>query len=73
VRRRPAYIGSEPILGGKGIAKTEVGRQGVVHVAGELWQASAADPETPIPEGEAVRVVSVDGLHLTVQRDEQRV
>ena len=73
LRRRPAYSGRGTLLGGTGIARTEVGRQGTVFAAGEMWQASALDPETPIPEGEAVRVVSVDGLHLTVRPDEPSV
>jgi membrane-bound serine protease (ClpP class) len=69
-QRRPAYSGREALIGGRGVARTEVGSDGTVLVEGELWQASANDPSNPILEGQRVRVVSVDGLHLTVRPDE---
>ncbi len=72
-QRRPAYSGREALVEARGIAKTEVGARGTVLVEGELWQASATDPASPIPEGQRVRVVSVDGLHLTVRPDEAGV
>ena len=64
---RPAYTGREAMIGGAGVAKTDVAKEGTVLVEGELWQASSANPERLITAGERVRVVSVDGLHLTVR------
>jgi len=66
-QRRPAYSGREALIGERGIAKTDVGGEGTVLVEGELWRASATDPASPIGAGQPVRVVSVDGLHLTVR------
>jgi membrane-bound serine protease (ClpP class) len=66
---RPAYTGKEAMIGEVGLAKTDVAKEGTVMVAGELWQASSVDPEKPIAAGERVRVVTVDGLHVTVRSD----
>jgi membrane-bound serine protease (ClpP class) len=64
---RKAYTGREAMIGESGVAKTDVGEDGTVLVEGELWQASAASPETPITAGQRVRVVSIQGLHVTVR------
>jgi membrane-bound serine protease (ClpP class) len=72
-QRRPAYSGREALIGERGVAKTDVGTEGTVLVEGELWQATAADPASPIAEGKRVQVVSVEGLHLTVRPDEAGV
>lgn len=65
--RQPAPTGGAALIGKTGVTQTEVGSEGMVLVAGELWQASAVDPSTPIPAKRRVRVVAVDGLHITVQ------
>jgi membrane-bound serine protease (ClpP class) len=67
VRLRPPVVGAEALPGTTGVARSDVGESGTVMVHGELWQASALDPAHPIPTGNRVRVVSVEGLHLTVQ------
>jgi membrane-bound serine protease (ClpP class) len=64
---RPAYTGREAMIGEAGVAKTDVATDGTVLVEGELWQASSTNPDRPITAGERVRVVSIDGLHLTVR------
>lgn len=69
-RRRTTYLGREPLLGGAGLARTDIGREGTVWVAGEMWQAAAEDPEHPIPEGSRVRVVAVEGLRLKVKPEQ---
>jgi membrane-bound serine protease (ClpP class) len=61
VRRRPATVGPQEILGRTG----EV-RGGLVAVRGELWQARTADGE-PLVSGERVVVEGVDGLVLVVR------
>lgn len=65
--RRPPYSGREGLIGQAGVARTAVGTDGTVFVEGELWQASSSDDEHHIPAGARVRVVSIDGLHLTVR------
>jgi membrane-bound serine protease (ClpP class) len=59
--------GREAMIGEVGVAKTDIGTEGTVLVTGELWQASTAESSPPIAPGQRVRVISVEGLHLTVQ------
>ncbi len=61
VRRRPATLGPEEIVGMEGVARGI----GQVFVRGELWRAHSDEPLRP---GEHVRVVGVDGLTLHVHR-----
>lgn len=72
-RLQRSSIAEETLVGASGLTRTEVGAQGTVFVAGELWGASAADPDQPIPAGQRVRVVSVEGLRLTIQSEEAGV
>jgi membrane-bound serine protease (ClpP class) len=72
-RLQRSSIAQETLVGASGLTRTEVGAQGTVFVAGEMWVASASDPDQPIPAGERVRVVSVDGLRLTIQPEEAGV
>jgi len=51
---------------GQALTPIEPGRLGRVAMHGEIWQATAGEP---IPEGVRVRVVSVDGLTLTVRKE----
>jgi membrane-bound serine protease (ClpP class) len=62
VRRRPASVGPELIVGEEGIVRSD----GYVLVHGELWRAHAEEPLRP---GERVRVEAVDGLSLAVRRE----
>jgi membrane protein implicated in regulation of membrane protease activity len=39
----------------------------MVFIAGELWQATSADPTKLIPAKQKVRVVEADGLRVTVR------
>ncbi|HZT08311.1 MAG TPA: nodulation protein NfeD [Chloroflexota bacterium] len=68
-RRRPVFVGIETLPGARGVARSDIGASGTVLVDGELWQASAADPDTPIPSGSPVRVVSVSGLRVVVRAE----
>ncbi len=67
-RWRPA-IGAESLVGARGEVRQEINasRKGMVWVAGELWRATAP---AHIPVGEQVRVVSVEGLLLRVEKVE---
>ncbi|HSL65168.1 MAG TPA: nodulation protein NfeD [Gaiellaceae bacterium] len=65
VRRKPVEVGERTIVGAHGV----VGRGGWVHANGELWHAVAEDG-APLREGDHVIVTSVDGLTLTVAREQ---
>ncbi|MBM2809897.1 MAG: serine protease [Chloroflexi bacterium] len=69
-RRKPTHTGTAALLGELGTTRTRVGRTGTVFVAGEFWQASAEEPQNPIPEGRRVKVISANGLRLTVRPEE---
>jgi membrane-bound serine protease (ClpP class) len=63
-RRRP-QTGAEGLVGQIGQATTDVSPEGWVVVQGESWRARA---EARIAAGEAVEVVSVEGLLLRVRK-----
>ena len=60
VRRRPAAVGPEEIVGMEGVVRDG----GYVFVHGELWRAHASEP---LRAGQRVRVEGVDGLTLAVR------
>ena len=60
VRRRPARVGPQEIVGMEGIVRTG----GLVFVHGELWHAES---DRPLREGEQVQVEALDGLSLRVR------
>jgi membrane-bound serine protease (ClpP class) len=59
-------IGREWMVGDMGDAVTTVDPEGTVRVQGALWRARV-NRATPIPAGDPVRVVSIDGLVLEVE------
>ena len=64
-RRRKVQAGAETLIGASGVVTSACRPEGLVRVQGELWAAYCqygADP------GDEVRVVSRDGLVLTVER-----
>ncbi|MBN2149408.1 MAG: nodulation protein NfeD [Anaerolineales bacterium] len=67
-QRAPARMGEESLPGRTGKAKSQISPTGNVHVAGELWTAELAEGEPPIPAGERVEVVRVEGLRLVVRK-----
>ncbi|TKA91093.1 nodulation protein NfeD [Guyparkeria sp. SB14A] len=64
VRRKKPATGYEEMIGMQGIAKEDFERTGRVFVHSELW---TADSRHPVRAGQAVRVVAIDGLRLTVE------
>ncbi|MFA6030000.1 MAG: nodulation protein NfeD [Elusimicrobiota bacterium] len=64
--RRPVATGSEALVGAEGHAAGALAPAGKVAIGGELWDARSESGE--IPDGAAVVVSSVVGLHLTVRR-----
>jgi len=63
-RRRPVITGGEALIGTEGAAIEWRGTEGTVRVKGEVWHARATGALQP---GERVRVVSREGLVLTVE------
>jgi membrane-bound ClpP family serine protease len=55
----------QALLGKIGEAKTRIGADGSVQVAGELWSARSGQP---IPIGSSIRVVDREGFVLVVEK-----
>ena len=64
--KRRVRSGAEGLVGRRGSAKTRIGREGVVLVEGEDWNAYAEGEE--IPPGESVEVLAVEGLRVKVKK-----
>lgn len=63
--------GREALVGCPGRARTALGAgEGRVIVDGALWRARNAFPDEPVEPEDAVVVIGVDGLTLTVRRAE---
>lgn len=61
--RREPVTGVEGMIGSIGIAKTDLNPRGQIALHGEIWEAIS---QTPIREGEAAEVTSVEGLTVNV-------
>jgi membrane-bound serine protease (ClpP class) len=59
-------IGRESIIGELGTALADVSPDGTVEVRGAQWRART-NRATPIPAGDRIRVVAIDGLLLEVE------
>ena len=66
-QRRRVQTGPQVMLGALGTARSDLAPTGQVLVGGELWSAESADG--PIPAGQRIRVLRVNGLHLTVRKE----
>lgn len=64
VRRKKPATGYEEMIGMQGVAQEDFESTGRVFVHSELW---TADSRRPVRAGQAVRVVAIDGLRLTVE------
>lgn len=62
--RYPVISGSEALVGATGIAVTDLAPSGIARVKSEEWMAEAIEGE--IRQGEAIKVVQVEGLRLKV-------
>ena len=65
LHKKSPVTGLQGLLKETGVAQTDIHGSGQVFVHGELWNATA---NQPIPKGEKVKIVSVDGLVLRVER-----
>lgn len=61
--RGKSVTGTEGMIGSIGIAKTDLNPRGQIAIQGEIWDAVS---RTPIREGEAAEVMSIEGLTVTV-------
>jgi membrane-bound serine protease (ClpP class) len=61
--RRGPVTGVEGMIGSIGIAKTDLNPRGQILIQGELWEALS---QTPIRQGEAAEVTSIEGLTVNV-------
>ena len=64
-RRRPVVSGQEQLIGATAEVLKDFEHDGVVHLHGENWNAHS---ETPLKQGEKVRVIKMEGLTLWVER-----
>ena len=65
-RRLASEFEPDKLIGAPGRAETSLDPDGRVRALGESWSATAEDP--PIKEGEAIRIVRLDGIRLVVKR-----
>lgn len=65
-RNYPVISGNEALIGASGIATSDLNPNGLVRVRGEEWTANT-DGAT-IQKGEQVKVVSIEGLRMKVEK-----
>lgn len=67
MRKIKRSTGTEALVGRMAVARTPLTPDGMVFIEGERWQAELEDGSAA--EGEQVRVVSANGLRLTVRKE----
>jgi membrane-bound serine protease (ClpP class) len=67
-RRQRVVTGEEAMIGETAVALKDFDAEGIVRVSGELWKAHSA---APVRAGEQLRVTSVKGLRLEVEKLER--
>ena len=67
-QKSPVRTGVESILGRVGTVRDPLDPGGTVQLGGELWSAQAAEGEAPLPAGERVEVVRLEGNRLLVRK-----
>ena len=71
--RKPGSVRTtSSMIGMVGLATTELAPQGMVRLQDELW-TGVAEGTDPIPAGDHVRVLSVNGVVLSVVRTEEEL
>ena len=63
-QRGRSKTGGQGMVGDIGEARSDIAPEGKVYIDGEWWDAKS---DTPIGEGQKVRVVKVEGMMLTVE------
>jgi len=71
-RKWKSVTGKEELIGAHGaaVARLSTSTEGMVRVHGELWRAESS---RQVQEGEAVRILRVEGLKLYVEPAEAAV
>ena len=65
IRFAQPTTGAEGLVGKVGVASSTISPQGTIHLGAEIWKALS---DEKIKKGERVRIVSVDGLELKVEK-----
>ena len=65
LHRTKPVTGSQGLLQEIGTAQTDINPEGQIYIHGEIWRATSSQP---ISKGERVRIRSVDGLTLRVEK-----
>lgn len=65
IRHAKLVSGLQTMVGQAGESLQSFATEGMVKVQGEIWQART---DTPLAQGDPIRVVQVDGLHLQVTK-----
>ena len=68
-RRKPVVSGREQLVGAMGDALEDFDDAGQVRVHGEIWRATTTEP---LHRGDTVKVVSMDGLTLSVESAKEK-
>ena len=66
LKRRPA-TGTEAMVGQLATVSHDLAPRGQVELLGELWRAELVDGDAPVPAGQRVQVVALEGLTLKVR------
>jgi membrane-bound serine protease (ClpP class) len=67
-QKAPALMGQESLPNRTGIARTDIDPSGQVQLASELWTAELAEGSEPVHAGDAIEVVSAEGLRLKIRK-----
>jgi membrane-bound serine protease (ClpP class) len=70
IRRMPAQIGMETLIGKHAVARSTLSPTGYVFLEGEMWSAETQDE--PVEPGEKVIITEVQGLKLKVMKEQQQ-
>ncbi len=69
IRRMPAQVGIETIVGQEAVARSALDPSGFVFIDGEYWSAEAEDGS--VQPGERVVITEIQGLKLKVKKQRQ--
>ena len=64
--------GGNPMIGALGVVENRLSPSGFVRIRGELWKAHVLEGSMPIDRGETVRVRTIEGMTLIVERAAER-
>jgi membrane-bound serine protease (ClpP class) len=68
IRKKDVVTGIQAMIGMVGVAMDEFEVEGTVKIQGEIWNASS---ESPVSQGEKIKVVDVSGMRLKVEKGDQ--